>query len=161
MDFLACLQLYWLKLLGYYSLSGGFCYCSPSRWHLAWDYQVASQQEITNQPIYQLFIIVENSQLSKLMNYIKRGFSTLTIPWTAYLASFGMPLLMEKWHSSHNSRILLICNEGCWNSALHRCIHLIHVRKIVANLLHWQTKLFLAYRITYYTLEKAEWNNMH
>lgn len=145
------LQLvWWILLLQPFSLAFGLRLpnCFPAR-----DYKQANG-------LYQLSIIVENSQLSKPMNYIKRGFSTLTIPWTTYSASFGMPLLMEKWHSSHNSGILLICNEGCWNSALHRCIHLIHVRKIVANLLHWQTKLFLAYRITYYYIGES-WEKQH
>lgn len=65
------LQLvWWILLLQPFSLAFGLRLpsCFPAR-----DYKQANG-------LYQLFMIAENSQLSKLMNYIKRGFSTLTIP---------------------------------------------------------------------------------
>lgn len=73
---LACLKLCWLQLPGCYCLSGGFCYCSPSNWPLTWDHQFASQKGFTNKPmgrINLLYIISEKDQLSKPINYIKRG----------------------------------------------------------------------------------------
>lgn len=129
------LQLvWWILLLWSLSTALRLPICFPAR-----DYKQANG-------LYQLVIVVENSQLSKPMNYIEKVFSPLTIPWTTQTASFSMPELMERRHNSLNSGVLLICNEGCCTSALHRCMKLIHIRKTVAGLLHRQTKLFLAYR---------------
>lgn len=133
----ACL---WILLLQPFSLAFGLRLpiCFPAR-----DYKQANG-------LYQLFIIAENGQLSKPMNYIKRGFSPLTIPWTTQTVSFGMPELVERQHSSHNRGVLLICKKGCCNSALHRYIQLIGIGKTAAGLLHWRVEVFLAYRATQY-----------
>lgn len=144
----------WILLQKTFSLAFGLRLpiCLPARDHKQ------------NDRLYQLFVIAENDQLSKPMNYIKRCFSPLTVPRTTQAASFSIPKLMERQHRSHNSGILLICNKGCCNSALHKCIQLVCVRKAVAGLLQWRTKLFLAYRATQYYIgegwvRKPTWIN--
>lgn len=98
---LAALQL---MVLGCCSSSGGVCDYRP-HWCLAWYYQFTSHQGIIKKPTYQLFVSAEEGKLSKPMNYIKRAFSPLTIPWTTQTSFFILPELIERRHSSLNRGI--------------------------------------------------------